>query len=316
VPSFDTNANLVLGVDGGGSHVLCVLAEASTGRELGRGEAGPANLQAVGVENALREIDLSVQRAFEAARLPRSRVAAACLGLAGVDWSNGLDVIQAWSDRAGLTAKISVANDATLLLAAGTAEGWGLAVVCGTGSIAFVRTPDGTEGRAGGWGYLLGDEGSAFQVTLSALRLAARSADGCIGPTVLVDLFMKRMGAATPAAIIDAVYRGEWDRAALAALAPLVLEAAENGDTLACQVVEKQASELALTAVTPVLKHKLPCENLPVALTGGLLLRSASYRRRFLEAMKQRGVTPGQVQLVEQPALGAVAIARRSLSGN
>ena len=306
-------SDLVLGVDGGGSHVVCIIAEAATGREVGRGEAGPANLQAVGVENALRELDLAVQRAFDSANLPRSPVASACLGLAGVDWQNGLDVIHLWSKRVSLCNRIAVANDATLLLAAGTSEGWGLAVVCGTGSIAFVRTPDGIEGRAGGWGYLLGDEGSAFQITLSALRLACRSADGCLEPTVLVERFVKRMDVTTPAAIIDAVYRGEWDRAALASLAPMVLDAAENGDALAKQVVDRQASELALTAVTPVLRHNLPRTHLPVALTGGLLLHNAAYRQSFLDAMAQRGIVPGAVQLVEEPALGAIAIARRAL---
>lgn len=306
---------MVLGIDGGGSHVVALLADAKNGRHLGRGEAGPANLQAVGVENALRELNLAVQRAFADAGIPRTSVTAACLGLAGIDWDNGLDVIHAWAERVHLASQVSVANDATLLLAAGTPAGWGLAVVGGTGSIAFVRTPDGQEGRAGGWGYLLGDGGSAYHITLSALRLVCHSVDGCVGPTCLVDRFLQAMQVSSPAAIIDAVYRGPWDRAALAALAPLVVQAAEEGDSIARQAVEQQAAELALVAATALRKHRLPLSAPPIALTGGLLLHSAYYRQLFLNALFQQGVNvdSSQVQLVHEPALGAIALARKAI---
>jgi N-acetylglucosamine kinase-like BadF-type ATPase len=87
-------------------------------------------------------------------------------------------VILGWADRVRLAGKVSVANDATLLFAAGTPDGWGLAVIAGTGSIAFTLDAHGRDARAGGWGYLLGDEGSAFRVGLLGLRAACRAADG------------------------------------------------------------------------------------------------------------------------------------------
>lgn len=158
---------LVIGIDGGGTHTVALVAEAATGTVVGRGTSGPSNIQAVGVDAALVELDRAVGSAFAAAKLPRRRAAAACLGLAGIDLNEGLDIIQNWADRVSLAQKIRIANDATLLFAAGTPEGWGLAVICGTGSIAFTLDRDGKDGRAGGWGYLLGDEGSAWLVGLS-----------------------------------------------------------------------------------------------------------------------------------------------------
>src|SRR4029079_16538076 len=155
----------------------CLLAKAGSGELIGRGIGGPSNIQAVGVENGLRALHYASARSFKAAGLDRATVAGACLGLAGVDRQEGLDVIHGWAARVALADKTTVANDATLLLAAGTPEGCGLAVIAGTGSIAFVRTPTGQIGRCGGWGYLLGDEGSAYMVALTALRAACRAVD-------------------------------------------------------------------------------------------------------------------------------------------
>src|SRR5438034_950794 len=142
-PSAST---LVLGIDGGGTHTVALLAESVTGTVLGRGTSGPSNIQAVGVETALRELEAAVAAAFRNAKLPRSKVAAACLGLAGVDLTEGLDIIRGWADSVSLSERITVANDATLLFAAGTQEGWGLAIICGTGSIAFTLDRNGKDG--------------------------------------------------------------------------------------------------------------------------------------------------------------------------
>ncbi|HEY3788463.1 MAG TPA: BadF/BadG/BcrA/BcrD ATPase family protein, partial [Urbifossiella sp.] len=279
----------VIGIDGGGTHTVALLAESATGKVLGRGAGGPSNIQAVGVRAALQELNAAVVAAFGAAKLPRVKVAASCLGLAGVDLSEGLDIIRDWADSVSLAEKLTVANDATLLFAAGTPEGWGLAVICGTGSIAFTLDRNGKDGRAGGWGYLLGDEGSAWLVGLSGLRAACRSADNAGPKTQLLDAFLAKLGTSDPRDFIPAVYRGVWDRAAIAGLAPLVVEAAEAGDDVAHKLVVHQVTELARTAVTAVDANKLPRLGLPVAVAGGLIVRSPFYRMLFVEALRGFG---------------------------
>src|SRR6185503_20258313 len=186
---------LVIGIDGGASHTVAILADARTGTTLGRGDGGPSNFQAVGAAPALRELNTAVAGAFRAAGVARVPVAAAALGLAGVDRAEGLDVIRGWADLVQLADKHTIANDATLLFAAGTPEGWGLAIVAGTGSIAFALDRNGKDARAGGWGYMLGDEGSAFRTGLLGLRAACRSADGAGAPTALLPLLLKELGA-------------------------------------------------------------------------------------------------------------------------
>jgi N-acetylglucosamine kinase-like BadF-type ATPase len=305
---------VVIGIDGGASHTAAVLADARTGAALGRGEAGPSNIQAVGVTAALRELNTAVAGAFRSAKVARGPVAAAALGLAGVDRSEGLDVIRGWADLVQLADKITIANDATLLFAAGTPDGWGLAVIAGTGSIALVQDAQGKDARAGGWGYLLGDEGSAFRVGLLALRAACRAADGVGAPTALLPALLQKLGTPDAREFIPAVYRGTWDKAYIAGLAPLVLSAAASGDATATAIVEQEARELARTAAGAVANGGLARDGVPVALAGGLVLENAAYRERFLNELRACGVTPGPVGLVDDPVVGAVVLARRLLA--
>ncbi len=303
--------DLVLGIDGGGTGTRTLLAVASTGEIIGRAESGPSNIQSVGVETALKALNTSIEQAFRSANLPQATVQAIGLGLAGVDRQEGLDIIHAWASRMAVAKQVRVANDATLLIAAGTPEGWGLAVIAGTGSIAFAQAPDGAVGRCGGWGYTLGDEGSAYVIAHRALRAACRSYDRVAPPTVLVDRFVKRMNVSSAPELIPAVYRGPWDRAAIAGLAPMVLDAAAEGDEVASEIVKDEVTEFARTAVGAVVNNGLPKQGLPIALAGGLLLNSELYREWFLQAVLELGVTPGIVTPVQEPARGAVVLACR-----
>jgi N-acetylmuramic acid 6-phosphate etherase len=304
---------LVLGIDGGGTHTVALLAQLQAGNSekwisLGRGESGPSNLQAVGLEAACRALDEAVERAFRAAGLPRRAVAAACLGLAGAGRHEDQERIRAWALRAGLAATAEVTADAPLLLAAGTPHGWGIALIAGTGSMAFGRSPSGQTARAGGWGYLLGDEGSGYALALAALRAVARMADQRGPATSLMDALLSRLGLKQPQELIAAIYRGGMDRPAIPSLAPVVLEAADSGDEVARAIVQKGAEQLALTVAAVARQLKLDSP-VPLALAGGLLLASASYRQRLLQALADAHLRVEPVTLVPEPAEGAVRIA-------
>lgn len=304
---------LVLGIDGGGSHTVAILAERRPGGAiLGKGISGPSNIQAVGSERALLALEDSIARAFASAKKARGPVAAAVLGLAGADHDDAADIVRQWAHQYRLADSVQVGNDATLLLAAGTPDGWGIAVIAGTGSIAFARDREGNFDRSGGWGYLLGDEGSAYALALGAVKAVARHADGCGPATALTRKLLSHMGLQEPLQLIHAVYRGAWDRARLASLAPVVLEAAAAGDVVAQAIAEREAGELARTTAAAARKRSLPLDGLPLALTGGTLL-DASYRQRFLDALAREGVRPQPVTMVEEPAIGAVRMARELL---
>lgn len=309
-------ADLFLGIDGGGTHTVALLATtagaesgATNWSMLGRGESGPSNLHAVGAERALAALDEAVSRAFTAAGLERRPVAAACLGLAGAGRPGDQAIIRAWAERVQLASKVEVTNDAALLLAAGTPEGWGLAVIAGTGSIAYARAADGRTARAGGWGYLLGDEGSGYDLALRGLRAVARAADDRGPPTSLTGTFLEKLNLQAPPDLVPAIYQGHWDRAALASLAPLVLDAAEVGDEVALSVVEGAAAGLARTAHAAARRLSLDEQAVPVALAGGVLLASAVYRQKLISYMEIYEMRPEPVQCVPEPAAGAVRLA-------
>jgi N-acetylglucosamine kinase-like BadF-type ATPase len=304
--------DLILGIDGGGSTTVALLATAT--EVIGRGEAGPSNMQTVGVTRAFKAIEDAIAAAFaEAGRAP-AVVRAAVLGLAGADRPQEQTLVRSWAERYGLATQVEVVNDAQLLLAAGTPEGWGIALVAGTGSIAFGRRPDGRIGRAGGWGYLLGDEGSAYALVMGALQEVAHAADGRGPPTVLTEKMLEALGGERPMDLIPAVYRGGWDRASLAGLAPIVLEAAERGDGVAGRIVAQGAQQLALTVAAAAMRLELPPDRLPVAITGGTILSSEHYRQTVLQGLDKLGIHADPVTLVHEPADGGVRLARQVLA--
>ncbi len=303
---------LCLGIDGGGTHTVALLAESTSDKWtiLGRGTAGPSNLQAVGKERALAALDEAVSAAFHAAQMPRTPVACACLGLAGADRADDQSVIRDWTQRVGLANRVDVTNDAVILLAAGTPRGWGLALIAGTGSIAFGRSADGRRARAGGWGYLLGDEGSAYALVIAGLKAVVRAADGRGPVTRLTERFLKHLGLSQPQELVAAVYRSGRSRADFAAWAPLVLEEAEK-DEVAGAIVEQEARELARAGEAVVRQFRWEGP-IPLALAGGLLLGSENYRQRVLGALTTCGIQPEPIALVEEPAWGAVLLAARA----
>jgi N-acetylmuramic acid 6-phosphate etherase len=310
---------LLLGIDGGGSRTVALLA--AVGAEspspgsvdrfvLGRGEAGPSNLQAVGSDRALVALDEAVAAAFAAAKLARTPVAVACLGLAGAGRPDDKKVIQDWAAAVSLAQMVEVTTDAAILLSAGAPEGWGLALVAGTGSIAYGRTADGRTARAGGWGYLMGDEGSAYALVLAGLQAVARAADGRGPATGLTERFLGSLGVSQPQELVPAIYRTGRDRTALASLAPLLFDAADAGDAIALGIVEDGARELAQMVAAVAGTIGFDRSAAPLALSGGVLLASSGYRRCVLSALESLQFRADPVAVVLEPAEGALRLAR------
>ena len=181
--------------------------------------------------------------------------------------------------------------------------------MAGTGSIAYGRRADGCTARAGGWGYLLGDEGSGYRIALEALQRVARAEDGRGMPTMLTRRLLTHLGLAAASELVPLVYGGRLDRAALAALAPLVLEEAEQGDPVAEAIVRGAAGELADLAGAVVRRLGWENVHVPLVLAGGVLVANAGYRERVVEAVRGWKIVPDPVVVVTEPVQGAVRLA-------
>jgi N-acetylglucosamine kinase-like BadF-type ATPase len=303
-------AELILGIDGGGSKTRTLVAD-RTGTILGVGTAGTSNYQSVGFAAATAALCEAVATALRQAHLePRTPIAAACFGLAGVGRPADRALFQNWLDNCPIAQHQTIVNDAELVLAAGTPHGWGVALICGTGSICFGKAPDGETARAGGWGYLLGDEGSGYAIALHALRLATQTADGRAAAHTILSTILRHWGLDQPEQLVSYIYRPEVSRAEIATLARRMTELADAGDRDARGILDAAAKELAKLVAAVV--HRLNLVEPPVALAGGLLGASSWLKSRLVQ---HTDVPLGQVTFVEDPAVGALVLARRLLEG-
>ena len=288
-----------LGVDGGGSKTLAVIVDA-TGRERGRGMAGSSNHEAVGHEQALSALHAAVGQAGSAVNT-ELRLAAAWLGLAGVDHPG--DVAALLLQARALAKTVRVTNDAELLLAA-LPRGIGVAVIAGTGSIAFGCNTQGESARAGGWGHVMGDEGSGYAIGRDALRAAVRGADGRGPATTLLAGILAAWELPAPEDLLERVYQ-PFDKTAIASLAPLVLSHADAGDQMARRIVTRAGRELALAVATVGRRLGFARDEdaLPLALGGGLLTRETRLRAMLLRALARDWTL--EYVVVMEPALSA-----------
>ena len=303
----------VLGIDGGGTKTTAWLAHAakSAGQAAcGVGTAGPSNPHSIGFDEAIKNLDRAVDAAFSSAKIAPGTVSAAVLALAGSDRNENRQLLNCWAANRRLARRFSLVSDVLPVLTAGTPAGWGVALIAGTGSFCYARTPDGRTAKAGGWGYLLGDEGSAYGMALAGLRSAVRAVDGRDPPTRLLDAFLDHLGLQHADQLVDAVHCRAKDRSAIAALARVVMDTAEAGDQAAQQVVAQAAEALAAMVLAVVRGLDLEPGRFPLALAGGPLVHRPGFRQLVISRLEKLALHPQPVALVPEPAAGAVAMAR------
>ncbi|MDP6442163.1 MAG: BadF/BadG/BcrA/BcrD ATPase family protein [Pirellulaceae bacterium] len=306
----DNGKDLVIGVDGGGSSTECWLAELAAdalSEPLGRGIAGPSNVRVVGQSAALQNLADAVERAFQSAGATQQTVRCACLALAGSDRASDQTVVEQWAQDFSLAERVAVVHDALPILYAGCPDGQGVALIAGTGSLAFGRNAAGVSYRCGGWGPLFGDEGSAYAIALAGLRAAARCADGRGPHTQLEEDFLKRLGVEQPSELIEAIYRTEMDRPAIANCAATVFSALSGGDEVAREIIAAAAAELAEMA--SVLVERLGLPTVHLAFGGGLFTAHDQYASAVVQSLDD-SIPIASATTVSDPARGAVQIAR------
>jgi N-acetylglucosamine kinase-like BadF-type ATPase len=305
---MSAGAGAWVGIDAGGSKTLAVVVD-QDGHELGRARAGGANYQAVGLKIALAAMQTALESALRVAGRS-GRPTAVWMGMAGID--RPADHALWLPHLAALTGAPRLTNDAELALAA--LEGAvGVAVIAGTGAIALGRDAGGRTARASGWGHLIGDEGSGYDIGRACLRAVARAADGRGPLTALVERVAAEWALDAPDAMIGRVYPVV-EKAEIARLAPLVSAAASEGDAVARGILARAAGELALAAVAVGRMLALP-PALPLALGGGLLVHNTAYREQVTRRIG-RCRALGQVTVVADPALAAARAAARLWSSD
>ncbi len=294
---------LYAGVDGGATKTLAVVVD-SAGRERGRCAAGSGNYQAVGLRPAVDNITAAVTGAVRLAG-GEPPLVAMWIGLAGVDRPEDAELLLPYLNS--LAGRVRLTNDAELALTA-LPGALGVALISGTGSIALGRDAAGTQTRTGGWGHIIGDEGSGWEIGRSALQAVARAADGRGPRTTLVEAVMEHWELATPNGIIGKVYP-DTDKSLVAGLTALVLREARKGDEVARGILDRAASELAVDVTTVGDQLHFPDGGLPLALAGGVLVNEEDFRESVLQRIREQRQL-GEVAVVRDSPLSAARAAR------
>ena len=313
---------LFLGIDGGGSRTQVCLGD-ERGRILAKAEAGPSNPTKVGMEGAKKEISRAARavlqkfskpaagqgsqlaRKGEGRRRHKPLLVAVCAGVAGVDRAVLSRPLLAWLRKAIPARHHLLVVDAAIALHAALGSATGMIVVAGTGSIAYARDQRGKILRAGGWGAAFDDPGSGYDLGRKAIAAALRDFDGRGEHTVLTS----RICRALKLSAITQIPLQKFDPHQVAALFPVVSEAASQGDRVARRICAQGACDLAQLALA--LGKRLGRRGIvPVVCSGGVFRCSPMLQRSFARYVRRR-MPNARVRLLErEPVEGALAMAR------
>jgi N-acetylglucosamine kinase-like BadF-type ATPase len=293
---------VVVGVDAGATSTVAIAAE---GERTIRTFAGdPANVRIAGVDGAADTIARSI-----AASLEGDAAHAIFVGAAGAGNDDVASALAGALRARFPEARIAVSDDAHVALRAGVAQGDGIVLIAGTGSIAYAEI-DGTRYRSGGYGYLIGDDGSGFAIGAAAMKLLLRSYDGRVPRDAMLERIETQLGVANRQDAIAAVYEAQHPVTVLASLAAIVLDCASGGERSANKIVQGAALELFELVKNVAQTAGVSGRELPLVFSGGLL-RSNSLLSYLLETRLSHDFPFLQpVKNAAAPHVGALALAR------
>jgi N-acetylglucosamine kinase-like BadF-type ATPase len=325
---------LVLAVDGGGSKTIAWVGSVVLSNQtspiqidvLGRGVAGPSNPRSVGFEVAFDNLGFAVDQAIQQSLITpdtiSNRISIACLSLAGVGRTEEQFEVRSWANKRKLANQTIVVNDVEPLRFAAMYESqqsdllltkdpnWEQCVtlVVGTGSIACGMNRVGESIRAGGWGYLLGDQGSGFAMGLAGLQSICEAHDRGELLTPFHVALLDFLRLSKPSELVGFLYRNPIPRAEVAELSKVVLAHADNDPAafqIRCQSIDAMSRLVGITLQRLDLSH----QNYSLALSGGILTNNAVMVDNLLASLHHQHQAPQIWHLVQQPIHGSLLMA-------
>jgi len=302
-----------LGIDGGGTKTACAVGDES--QLLATAITGPSNIVRVGEAQTRESLEQAVRQACAAAGIAPAQVARTCIGAAGAAHPElAAKVRQILA--AILPTPVDVVGDMQITLEAAFDDGPGIVVNAGTGSFAYGRDARGNTLRAGGWGFAIGDEGSAHWIGREAVSAVLRDSDRCGGSSE----------SWAPDSTLSSALLKAWNVTSLADLAraanaipppnfaALFPAVAASTDDLAAQILTRAARELAQIAAV-VTRRLFPRDEAPavsVAMTGGVFRHAPLVRQVFYNELRALDTRAQVNPQVVEPVEGALRLARRA----
>jgi N-acetylglucosamine kinase-like BadF-type ATPase len=290
---------ILLGVDAGGSHTRAVAVDGN-GNLKAVAQAGCGNYQIIGLDR----LEVLIAELVEKLGVSADHLG---LGLAGAGRVTERESIhERIRERFGFRSTV-VATDAQVALTAAHAGAAGVIAISGTGSIVLGRDTQGRERRAGGWGSILGDDGSGHDIGLAALRAVLASRDGSGATTTLSKSLLGAVNVTDWEQLIPAVQGSEISREEIAALSPVVFAAAKQGDAVAGEIVEDAGSALG-KQVAAVVRSLEISGSVPLACVGGVFHEIGLLWPHLTAAVGRAGAAVHLCDPLLPPVLGAVLL--------
>ena len=297
-----------IGIDGGGTKTTGILAT-ETGEIVAKVQAGPSNYHVVGIEqtqSVLLEIITKLSAHIGDTSLQSISV---CIGMAGLGREEDRIVIGQICDEIRINENRILTHDAHIALVGGTGKHAGVIVISGTGSIVYGINESGNEVRAGGWGCLLGDEGSGYDIALKGLQAITRAVDSRSRPTLLTDLILKKLELNAPNELIRWIHAASRDE--IAQLSGSVFEAAEMSDEKAIQIIDHAFSELACAVETVTVQLDFT-QQFDIVFSGGILLNQSLFADKLQRWIEKLIIGSNVIEPIHEPSYGAVLLAMKN----
>ena len=310
-----TSRPLLVAVDGGQTATKSLVATVD-GVVLAAGRGGPSDHfhGSGGVEKNRVAIHAAVRSALDAAGADPGQVVAIGLGLTGAPTGGEqTPVVRQIAGEILPGAAVAVVPDYVANLAGASEGKAGVVLIAGGGAIGYGLTADGREALAGGFGYLLGDEGSAFNIGLQAIAAACRAEDRRGDPTALRAVVLQHFGLETMRAIPHIVYRAGFAREHISLLAPAVAAAAQEGDAAARRIMATAGEHLATTALGVIRQLFTAGDPATVYLTGGVFRAGDTLLEPFRACLHQEWPTAEARPPAFAPVVGGLILAARAM---
>ncbi len=296
-----------LGIDGGGTKSRLMAAD-DDGNLYGPYIGGSTNLNSNSMETITKNIQQLIDEFLKDQNLGAESITSFCLGSAGVDRMQDVKTYTDILRNVPLLCPVQVVNDVEIALESETQGNPGVVIISGTGSVAVGKNGDNEVARAGGWGHLLGDEGSAYWIATQGIKKALHAFDGRGPKTMLVDRFCVELALENVTDILDLVYTPNFNKSDLAALALHVHYAAELNDAVSLQILDEAAEGLYLHAKAIFAQLNLPKDS-AIILSGGTIEGSKLLNAKLIDKLAPLS---SKVKVRSQePCFGAISLARK-----
>jgi len=300
----------VIGVDGGGTKTAVKVADLN-GKTICCFQTGAINLNGESEENVRSNLkDILKETVNLTGGLETCRTI--CIGAAGISNPKTETVLKDSMRGAGYTGSLIITGDHETALYGALGVPEGVILIAGTGSICFGKNSAGEKHRSGGFGYLIDDEGSGYAIGRDILTAVVHAYDGRGEKTILTQLVYEQFKVSSVSEIIGYIYRKDFNKRDIAALAPCITQAYLEGDSAAKAIISKCGNEL-LNLIQPVIeKLELTCCSL--AMTGSVLTKNEYVRKSFVDQVSEK--YPGiRCKLPDNDAAyGAVLMALENLN--